>query len=96
MGVDLVRQGVDPGLHEQRLLLPDPVLDAGVVPDLDRGRDAQKRAEVNHHRLEQVLRLERIHPRRPPAVDFELQELQRGQRELLETPAPLAFFLRST
>ena len=48
-GIDLAGERFDAGRHQQLLLLLQPVLDPGAVPDLDRDRDAQDGGE-NHER----------------------------------------------
>ena len=48
MRVDLVRQRLDAGRHQQLFLLLQAMLDARAVPDLDRDRDAEHRRERNH------------------------------------------------
>ena len=48
--VDLVRQRREPRRHQQLLLFLQPMLDARVVPDLDRRRDAQHRGEHDERR----------------------------------------------
>ena len=46
--VDLAGQGFDLGREQQLLLFLQPMLDARVVPDLDRRGDGEDRGEQNH------------------------------------------------
>ena len=62
VGVDLAREGLDPGLHEKLLLLLQPVLDARGVPDLDRDRDRHDRRQHDDRHQPDVRRLEGEEP----------------------------------
>ena len=83
--VDLVGERLDLRGEQQRLLLLQPVLDARVVPDLDRRRDGEHRRE--QHREEEARRRRRAVEEEQPVViapaqaDDLPQELERHRRE---------------
>ena len=85
MRVDLVRERLELRREQELLLLLQPVLDARVVPDLDRRRDGEHRRE--QHREQEARRRRRAVEEEQPVViapaqaDDLPQELERHRRE---------------